>query len=426
MTPSEERIYIIGVGADGAAGLTSRARALLDSADLILGSDNALHFLGQADQRQVRLGTDLSETVRLVESNLGRQRLVIVASGDPLFYGMARYLCDRLGKDRFEVLPHVSSMQLAFARIKESWEEAYLTNLATHPLDEVIDRIRTAEVVGLFTSEQEDPPTIARQLLARGIDYFRAFVCENLGGPDERVTQGELSEIQEMEFAPLNVMILKRKPDRPDVPRTGRGTAYRRFGNPDDVFAQSRPKSGLITGAEVRAIALAQMDVQPGCVVWDIGAGSGSLAIEAAQLADPGMVYAIEQDAADYHLILANAETFGVRNLKAIHGTAPAVFEGLPAPDAIFVGGTGKEVARLLEAAHRALRSGGRLVVNVATLEMLSATYTVLKGLFHPVQVMLCNFARSTEQLETIRFEAINPTFLLWGTKNSREIRPCA
>jgi precorrin-6Y C5,15-methyltransferase (decarboxylating) len=159
------------------------------------------------------------------------------------------------------------------------------------------------------------------------------------------------------------------------------------------------------------------MDVQPGGVVWDIGAGSGSMAIEAAQLAAPGTVYAIEQDAADYHLILANAETFGLTNVKAIHGTAPAVFDGLPAPDAVFVGGTGREVARLLEAAYQALRRGGRLVVNVATLEALSATYAALKALAPAVQVLLVSVARGTEQLETLRFEAVNPTFLLWVAK---------
>src|SRR5213079_2980918 len=107
----------------------------------------------------------------------------------------------------------------------------------------------------------------------------------------------------DMDFDALNVMILKRKAGRPDQQRTPH--EFRRFGNPDDVFIQSRPKSGLITGAEVRAIALAQLDVQPGSVVWDIGAGSGSVAIEAAQLASGGMVYAIEQDVADYHLIVA-------------------------------------------------------------------------------------------------------------------------
>jgi precorrin-6Y C5,15-methyltransferase (decarboxylating) len=408
---NDAKIHIIGIGSDGLAGLTARAREILTAADLVLGSDAALSRTPELKAEQVRIGPDPQDLVRAVEANQGRKRIVIVAGGDPLFYGVARYLCDRLGKDRFEVLPHVSSMQLAFARIKETWEEAYLTNLANHPLESVLDRIRTAETVGLFTTEGEDPPAVARTLLARGLDYFRAYVCENLGGPDERVTQGELTDLQDMEFSPLNVMILKRKPGRPDQQRAG---GFRRFGNPDDVFAQSQPKSGLITQAEVRAIGLAQLDIQPGNVVWDIGAGSGSVAIEAAQLAEPGMVYAVEQSAADYHLILANAQTFGVRNLTAVHGIAPAVFAGLPAPDAVFVGGTGHEVSRLLEAAYQALRLGGRLVVNVATLEALTATYGILRRLAGgQCQVLLVNVARGTEQLETLRFEAVNPTFLL-------------
>jgi len=422
VSASDWKIHVIGVGSDGVAGLTTRARDLLTGADLVLGSEHTLGLLTEVTCERSRIGPDLQEVVRLLESRLNggkRQRIVIVASGDPLFYGVARYLCDRLGKDRFEVLPHVSSMQLAFARIKESWEEAYLTNLANHPLDTVLDRIRTAETVGLFTSEEHSPPRIARELLARGLDYFRAYVCENLGGPDERVTQGDLAEIVDMEFDALNVMILKRKPGRPDRPRP-RG-ALHRFGNPDDVFAQSRPKSGLITQSEVRAIALAQLDVQPASVVWDVGAGSGSVAIEAAMLAEPGTVWAIEQDAADYHLILANAESFGVANLKAVHGTAPAVFAELPAPDAVFVGGTGREVGRLLEAAYAALRPGGRLVVNVATLEALTATYATLRKLAGGVQASLINVARGTEQLETLRFEAVNPTFLLRVVKGSGE-----
>ncbi len=341
--------------------------------------------------------------------------MVVVASGDPLFYGVARFLCDRLGKERFEVIPHVSSMQLAFARVKESWEEAFLTNLASHSLDSVLDRIRVAEIVGLFTSEEEDPPTIARQLLARGLDYFRAYVCENLGGPDERVTQGELTDIADMEFAPLNVMILKRKPGRPDLQR--QASRFRRFANPDEVFVQAKPRGELITQAEVRALALAEMDVQPASVVWDIGAGSGSVAIEAAQLATQGMVYAVEKDLADYHLIVANAQTFGVHNLQALHGTAPGIFADLPAPDAVFVGGIGSEVVKLLETVYGALRPGGRLVVNLASLEALAATYAALKAVAGRVQALLVSVARGTEQLETLRFEAVNPTFLLWVVK---------
>ena len=411
----DTKIHIIGVGSDGLGGLTGKPRELVLSAELLLGSESTLALLPEPPAQRIAIGANLQDVVQSLETNAGSKRIVIVASGDPLFYGVARYLCDRLGKERFEVWPHVSSMQLAFARIKESWEEAYLTNLATHSLESVLDRIRTADTVGIFTSEEEGPPAIARQLLARGLDYFRAFVCENLGAPDERVTQGELSEIQEMEFDALNVMILKRKPGRPDLQRTP--NQFRRFGNPDDVFAQSRPKDRLITQAEVRALALAQLDVQPGSVVWDIGAGSGSVAIEAAQLATGGMVYAIETDVADYHLIVANAQTFGVKNLTPIHGLAPAVFDGLPAPDCVFVGGIRQEAARLLEAAFKAMRPGGRLVVNIASLEGLTAVYQALKELASGVQAMLVNISRGTEQLETLRLEALNPTFLLTVTK---------
>jgi precorrin-6Y C5,15-methyltransferase (decarboxylating) len=408
---SDKRIHVIGVGSDGLAGLASRARDVLLSAEVVFGPESVLALLPELKAERRPLSGDMQEATAQLAPLAGQKRLAVVAGGDPLFYGVARYLCDRLGKELFEVLPHVSSMQLAFARVKETWEEAYLTNLATHPLETVLDRIRVAETVGLFTSEREGPPEIAQTLMARGLDYFRAYVCENLGGPDERVTAGELREIAGMEFDPLNVVILVRKPGVPDRPATP--ARFRRFGNPDDFFVQSRPKSGLITQSEVRALALAQMAIQPGGVVWDVGAGSGSVAIEAARLSEPGMVYAIEQDAADYHLIIANAETFGVKNLKAVHGLAPGVFAGLPRPDAIFAGGDGREVASVLEAAWQALRPSGQLVVHVATIENLSSTYAGLRKLCGEVRATLVQVARGVEQLESLRFESLNPTFLL-------------
>lgn len=408
---SLEKIPIVGVGPDGLAGLTRRSRELLTNAEVVFGSDAALRLLPELTAERVRIGSDLPEVAEQIKVNLGKKRMAVAATGDPLFYGTARYLCEKVGPDAFDVVPHVSSMQLAFARLKESWEDAYLTDLSAKALDDVIDKIRGAETVGLFTSDAYPPSRIARELLARGIDYFAAIVCENLGGKDERITRGELADIQGMTFDPLNILILKRKPDRPDARRPV--AKLRRFGNPDDVFAQTRPKSGLITQAEVRAIALAQMDLHVGDVMWDVGAGSGSVAIEAAQLVAPGLVYAIEQDAADFHLIGANLETFGVKNVKPVFGTAPAVFADLPAPDAIFVGGNGGEVSRLLEASFAALRPGGRLVSNVGTLEMLSATYAVLKRLAPPVDVLLMNLSRGVEQLESLRFDAVNPTFLL-------------
>ncbi len=416
MGANTAKLVIVGIGDDGLAGLTEPARRIVNDADLILGAPATLRLLEGVPGRKTALEPEMPAALRQVREAMSVARPVLISGGDPLFYGVARYLCDRLGKDQFEVVPHVSSMQLAFARVKESWEEAYLTNLAGRPLETVIDRIRTAEKAGLFSSDEHPPSRIARALLDRGIDYFRAYVCENLGSPDERVTQAELDDLATMEFDPLNVLILVRKPNRPD--RAGHAGRYRLFGNADDLFAQSQPKRGLITQAEVRAIALAQLDIRLDSIVWDIGAGSGSVAIEAAQLAQQGMVYAIEPEAGDLALIQANAEAFGVPNVRAIAGRAPEVLDSLPDPDAIFVGGTGRQVVSVLSAAYARLAAGGRLAVNVATIDGLASAHEALKAFAGEVHVWNVSIARGIEQMDRVRFEAINPTFLLAVTKS--------
>ncbi|APW60371.1 precorrin-6y C5,15-methyltransferase (decarboxylating) subunit CbiE [Paludisphaera borealis] len=412
------KLVILGIGDDGLAGLTEAARRLLAGADVLLGAPSVLEQFDDAPGRKVVLEAEMPGALAQVREALKAQSPVLVCGGDPLFYGVARYLCDRLGKDSFTVVPHVSSMQLAFARVKESWEEAYLTSLAGRPIEAVVDRIRTAEKVGLFSGDDHTPSRLARALLDRGIDYFRAYVCENLGSPDERVTQAELSELIGMDFSPLNVLILVRKPNRPN--QASRHGGRRLFGNPDDAFAQSLPSSGLITQAEVRAMALAQLDIRPSSTVWDVGAGSGSLAIEAAQLASLGMVYAIEPEPADFALIQANAEAFGVPNVKAVAGRAPEVLAGLPDPDAVFLGGLGRQFDLLLGEVYKRLHPGGNLVVNVATIEGLYSAYQTLKTLAAPVRVWNVSIARGIEQMDTLRFDAIAPTFLLAVTKQAQ------
>jgi precorrin-6Y C5,15-methyltransferase (decarboxylating) len=255
------------------------------------------------------------------------------------------------------------------------------------------------------------PRDVAAGLLARGIDYFTCYVCENLGSPDERVTSGELAEIAEMDFAPLNVLILVRKPGVPDRPVDAVGR--RLFGNPDETFLQSKPKRGLLTPAEVRALALAELDLGAMSTVWDVGAGSGSVAIEAAQIAVNGTVYAIEMDPDDHSLIVENAQRFGVRNLVPVLGQAPDAWSDLPDPDAVFVGGSGREAKLLVEASFARLKSGGRLVTNVGSVENLHDLDAALAALAGDVKLLMINLARGTEQLERVRFEALNPSFLL-------------
>jgi precorrin-6B C5,15-methyltransferase / cobalt-precorrin-6B C5,C15-methyltransferase len=407
------RVQIVGIGDDGLDGMTGQARRLLEEAEVLVGPDSCAGLLPDALRGRLETVANLEELVEQIEAAASR-RVVVLASGDPLFYGTARYVCSRLGKDRFEVVPHVSSMQLAFARVKESWEDAFLANLAGQSIERIIDRIRTSETAGLFTSDQWPPAAVAQALLENGIDAFQAYVCENLGSPDERVTQGSLADIARESFAPLNVMILVRKAKAPE--QAGQ-VGTRLFGNPDECFLQSRPKRGLLTPAEVRALALAELGLRSDSTVWDVGAGSGSVGLEAARLTQSGKVFAIEMDPDDHALIRENAVRLGVANLQAVLGKAPEAWADLPHPDAIYVGGSGRDVAMLVEKAWEPLVPGGRLVTACNSIENLAAVHALLRARSSDAAYWMVNIARGIEQLDRIRFEAINPVFLIAATK---------
>jgi precorrin-6Y C5,15-methyltransferase (decarboxylating) len=409
-----EKVFIVGVGDDGVEGMTSHAVRIVEAAQLLLGPDSCRSLVPASLEERLETVASLDELVERIEQ-VADQQIVVLASGDPLFYGTARFVCDRLGKDRFEVVPHVSSMQLAFARVKESWEDAYLANLSgLSTIERVVDKIRTVDTAGLFTSERWSPAAVAKAMLEQGLHAFQAYVCENLGSPDERVTQGTLTEIADDSFGPLNVMILVRPSGAIEAPdEAGR----RFFGNRDELFLQSRPKRGLLTPAEVRSLALAELSLSPESIVWDVGAGSGSVAVEAARLAARGTVYAIEMDPDDHRLIEENAARFGVANLRAILGRAPEAWADLPEPHCIYVGGSGRAIASLVEQAWEKLRPGGRLVTNCNSIENLAAVHALLRARSDDAAYWMVNIARGVEQMDRIRFEAINPNFLMAATK---------
>ena len=408
-----DKVHIVGIGDDGVEGMTAQARRLVEAADVLVGPESCATLVPPAVRDRLVAAANLEELVERIEA-AGAKRVVVLASGDPLFYGTARYVCSKLGKDRFEVVPHVSSMQLAFARVKESWEDAFLANLSGQSIERVVDRVRSSDTVGLFTSDQWPAPAVARALLDEGIDTFQAYVCENLGSPDERVTQGSLADIAKDTFATPNVMILVRKAKVADKPGH---VGTRLFGNPDECFLQSRPKRGLLTPAEVRSLALAELQLTPTSLVWDVGAGSGSVGLEAARIAREGRVHAIEMDPDDHALIRENAARFGVTNLDPVLGRAPEAWASLPDPDAIYVGGSGRDVAMLVEQAWQRLKPGGRLVTACNSIENLAAMHSLLRSRSGDAAYWMVNIARGIEQLDRIRFEAINPIFLIAATK---------
>jgi len=411
------KIHIVGINQDGQSGLTGRARELVETADLLVGDPYVLRLIPQSDVKRLVIGTDLEELAKHLDA-CSEQRVVVLAAGDPLFYGVARFLCNRLGKDRFEVLPHVSTMQLAFARVKESWEDAFLTDLNFFDLPDVLDTIRGADKVGLFTSEAMPPFRIAQVMLDARIDCFTVYVCENLGAPNERVTHVELAELVDLvdlEGTPLNVMIFIRKPDVPEG--VNEALPRRLFGNPNEAFLQGATKTGLSTPAEIRSMVLAELNLEPASIVWDIGAGCGCLSIEAAGIAHAGKVYAIEMDPEQCELIAANAKRFEVVNLVPVLGKTPDAWRELPDPEAVSIRGNGHDISSPLAAAVERLRGGGRLVATLGSIDNLAVAHRILQNLDPNVNVRMINLAHGTYQLDRIRFESLNPIFLISAVK---------
>lgn len=412
-----EKIHILGMGDEGTAGLTEYCRSILESADVVIASESALAKLPDGAAEKVTFRDDLDEIVAYLQTNRGK-KIVILSPGDPLFFGTTRYLCDRIGKDEFEVIPHVSMMQLAFARIRESWDDAFFSDLSSRSLESLLDRIRFADKVGLFTTPEFPPSQVARMLLDQRADYFRAFVCEEIASPRERITECSLAELAEMDFESLNVLILVRSDQRPEW-ATDPGE-LRLFGNRDEVFLQSQPKRGLLTPAEIRCIALGSLGLQRNSIVWDVGAGSGSVAIEAARVCNDGQVFAIEMDRDDYQLLLSNVERFGLSNVTPVLGEAPTAWNELPAPDSIFIGGTGRSVGEITRLAFERLQDQGTIVIHVAGMTRANDLYYGFHRDGYQPQICLLNFSRGHLQFDSLRFDAVNPSFLITCTKAPR------
>jgi len=212
--PLKERVHIFGVGEEGILSMTLKAMRLLQDAEWIFGPERLLAFFPNHDAKKIPIGSNFKEIARTIQSNLGRRQMAVLDSGDPNFSGIAQGLVEQLGKDSVEIIPNVSAMQLAFARIKESWEGAYLGSVQGRPLQDVVEPVRHAVKVGILTDEQNTPSALATLLLERGVDHRTAYVCENLGGPDARVTGLDLEQLPGRRFSPSAVVILLKRPAR--------------------------------------------------------------------------------------------------------------------------------------------------------------------------------------------------------------------
>ena len=396
-------VTLVGIGDDGCAGLTSRAIGAVARAQVLVGGRRQLGFFPEHTGERIALASGVAAVLDRVAELAEDRNVCILASGDPLLFGIGRLVIDRLGAAHVDVIPQPSSIQLAFARAGIAWDDAAIVSLHGRPIEGCVAKIARSAKVAVLTDDERSPPRIAARMLAYGETAWRAWVCEALGGPGERVrgfTLGDLAAATDI--APLNVVILVRSEPGwrppPRIPFLA-----------EEAFARRMPKLGLITKREVRLISLAQLAIRDGDVVWDIGAGSGSVAIEAARLAPEGRVYAIEVDPEGVAICEDNARAHGTDNVQVIAGRAPEALAALEPPDAVFVGGSKGSMAAIIDAALDRLRPGGRLVANAITLENAGEAYQAIRGRGLVPEVTLLQVARSAPLAHYQRFEALNP-----------------
>jgi len=408
--PSRQ-VHITGITGSDASCLPPSTINIIKNAELLFGGERLLtlfpHFAGQ----KVAIKNNLGEVAQLIKENMGKKRIVVLASGDPGFHGIASYLATKLGKEALEIIPALSPLQLAFARIKESWGDAVLASVHSRPIDEVVGLVRRSRKVCLLTDDHNTPSMVAAALKKAGVDNRRAYVCQDMGSKEEAVFEADLYELIGRDFSPLNVMIIvKKEPTEEEPPQP-------LFGLPDDTFTRRMPGKGLITKREVRAVSLASLRLTPQSTVWDIGAGSGAVSIEAASLASLGSVYAVEKDAESVAIIRENIAGFGRDNITVVEAEAPEGLDALPQPDAVFIGGSGSRIEGILDTVCRRLKEGGRIVINAATLENLQAAISGLKNNSYIAEIALVNIATSRDIAGLTRFEALNPVFVITGSR---------
>jgi len=400
-------VAVVGIGEDGLNGLSPDARRAVDAAEVLVGGERHQRLLGEHPARRVVFKRDAARLAEQVEQLLeAGRRVVVLASGDPVYFGIGPLLVERLGIERVRICSHPGAVQLAFARLGLAWQDARVLSAHGRPLAPVVTAALAHARLAILTDGEHTPAVVARALLDAGMEPTAQTWClERLGGAAERIQHGTLGESVDWTADPLNVVLIVR--DQACV----RGAPLS-IGLPEDAYAHER---GQITKADVRVLSLVRLAPRAGDVVWDVGAGSGAVSVEAAGLCGPsGAVYAVERRAEQQACIVENRRRHGASTVRLVAGEAPAALAGLPDPDAVFVGGSGGQLEPILDVVLARLRPGGRLVLNMATLEGVHAAATFFRARGLAFELMEVSIARGVALGDGTRLAPLNPVFIVW------------
>ena len=394
-------VTLIGMGSGQPENLTLQGLAALRQADLILGARRLLAVLpaGCTENRAAAYRPD--EVAELLQTS-GAENAVLVYSGDTGFYSGASSMMEKLEAlgVRARVLPGLSSIQLLAAALGRPWQGWNLVSAHGRTCDPVAECMQGRPTFFL-TGGSEDPATLCAQLAAEGVGDVQAVVGQCLGTPEEKLFRGSVKELAAGRFNSLSVLLVEAAEVLP----------RRAPGLPDEAFERGDVP---MTKQEVRAAVLAKLAVRPEDILWDVGAGTGSVSVELALAAPRGRVYAVECRPEGCALIKANREKFRTRNLVLVEGLAPAALSDLPAPDAVFIGGSKGSLAAIVDAALDK-NPDARICVSAIALETLSAAVAALTAKGRTVQVSQIAVSRAKAVGGLHLMMAQNPIYLITG-----------
>lgn len=406
-------IDVVGIGLDGVSGLTETVRKVVEEATILVGSYRHLDYFSNHLAQKIVL-KDIQQTLIEVQEQLKKpEKIVILVSGDPLFFGLGRLLLEHFPSNILQFHPHLNSVQLAFNRIKIPWHDAQIVSVHGRALDELNQLLQKGvDKIAILTDSVNNPVAIANFYLSLELPtQYTFWICENLESETEKITQFLAQDLVlklENDFAALNIVILMRQENNPiqlnNLPL---------FGIADSNFLAFKDRPGLMTKREIRLIVLGELSLQEKQIIWDIGAGTGSVSIEIARLCPTSQIYAIEKTAIGINLIEQNCQRFKVNNINPIYGMAPDILENLPSPHRIFIGGSSGELETILSCCNQKLASQGNIVLALATIENIHQSLSWFKKNKWQTKLLQVQISRSTTVGELTRFSPLNPVTII-------------
>ena len=404
-------ISIIGTGVSP-EDLTDSHRKIIKKAHIIIGGKRNLSFFNDTPALKKEIGKDMVKIISYIRLNMQNKNIVVLASGDPLFYGIGSLLVKALTPDYVKIYPNISSLSVAFAKIKMPWSNAHTISL--HGRDNVstlIDLVKTPKSnrpIAIFTDPKRNPAWLADLLISKDLLNIKMYVFEKLGSCDESYGEYNLEKAREIKFSDPNIVILMQKK------KTFSSNLPLYMGMAEEVFEHDK---GMITKSEIRAVVLSKLQLLPSNIFWDLGAGSGSISIEASIFLKKGKIFALEKKSQRIENIRSNINNLKAKNIEVIQADLPDGLSHLPRPDRVFIGGGGKNLKKIIKAVTLRLNPKGIIVINTVLFANLEISLDILRKYGFKTNVVQIQVNRSKNMPWSERFDAQNPVWIISGKK---------